>query len=425
MPTLSQGSSLEAHAGTLACLPPIVMFVAKAFQRPDIPRARQEAETLLRAGYPVFVFAWDRYSEFPPRDNVDGAVVCSFNRTKLGRFPRLGLALGGIIFQIVTLLGTLRLIRHLKQRPIVHAHDINTLLPGLLLRITGLCCGLVYDCRELTYGVYSEWFHPLLGAMLRILEERCLPHVDAIITVSDPIASYLRRFNPTTDVIYNCVRSDDIPRVSKREARIRLGLHPDIFTISYVGTLRYDSRLDLLLSVASLIENDNLRFVVVGSGPLASEFEKAARKMLDAPLFVFPQVPRETALLYITASDLCWVVYQNPRLSLNSRVAMPWKFLESLACGTPVIVERGSLRAQLVSKLKCGLVLESDAPDHVYRALTSLAGDAARMQGMRIGAREAAEQTYRWEAMAHRLLNVYKGLRPMENSRRQLLAKAT
>ncbi len=37
---------------------PVVMLVAKGYQRPDIPRARQEAEALVEAGYSVHVIAW-------------------------------------------------------------------------------------------------------------------------------------------------------------------------------------------------------------------------------------------------------------------------------------------------------------------------------------------------------------------------------
>jgi glycosyltransferase involved in cell wall biosynthesis len=387
------------------------MFVAKAFQRPDIPRARQEAEALLDAGYPVYVLAWDRNAEFPARENVAGAMVLSFTPLNLRRFSRLRLALGGLLFQIVLFFEAIRLISEIRQRPIIHAHDINTLVLGYLLRAVRLSHALVYDCREFTYGLYYEWYNLFVACILRVVEQICLRHVDAVITVSDPIATYLRRFNPVTRVIYNCPRAKDVPRLTKSDARMRLRLPEKAFVVSSVGTIRYDCRFDLLLAVASLTKSEDVYYVVVGEGPLASELRQTARQKNCTSLGVFPRVPRETALTYIIASDLTWAVYQNRAESFNPRMTIPWKFFESLACGVPLIVDAGTFRAQLVRQLGCGLVLESDDPKDVARMILSLAKYPASHEKLCAEARHAStSMNFNWEAMATRLIEVYMQL---------------
>jgi glycosyltransferase involved in cell wall biosynthesis len=384
------------------------MFLAKAFQTDT--RVRQEAKSLVDANYVVSVIAWDRESEFEALEKVDGVTVLSFSHVNLRRSSALGLALGAMIFQVLLLLNALIMIGHLRRRPIIHAHDFNTLVPAWFLKRLRLCAALVYDCHELSYAAYSELFNPLMGAVVRIIEEECLRSVDAVITVSDPIAQYLRRFNRSVETVYNCPSSQDIPQLTKAQARVKLGLPQNAFIISHVGTIRYDHRLDLMLSVASAAGKSACCFLVVGGGPLAAWFRRKAREMGAARLIILPQVPRNTALLYTKASDLAWVVYRDPRMSLNSRIGMPWKFFESLACGVPIVVEDGTFRADLVRKLECGLVLESDEAGRISEIILSTANDHVRLERMRLAARRSADQVFNWEVMSSRLIALYSRL---------------
>jgi len=394
----------------LTALPPVVILVAKAFQRPDIPRARQEAKTLLEAGYRVYVLAWDRSAEFPVLENVDGAKVRSLSLVNLPRFSRLRLALGGIIFQTQLIFETVKLISQLKQRPIVHAHDVNTLLVGCFLRMIRLCSALVYDCREFTYGLYYEWFNPSVASVVGSMEKRCLRYADAVITVCEPIATYLHRYNSNTEIVYNCPRVEDIPRLSKKEARIQLGLPPSAFIVSHVGTIRYGCKFDLLLAVASLARNYDFQCLIVGDGPLASEVGRVAREAKNARAIVVQRVPRKLALSYVLASDLTWAVY-DPIASPNSAVSLPWKLFESLACGVPVIVEQGTLRAKLVRELGCGIVLENDDPEYVSQVILSLANNPDRSRKMCAEAKSACTALkFDWETMSEKLIRIYRRL---------------
>jgi glycosyltransferase involved in cell wall biosynthesis len=385
--------------------PPVIMFLAKAFHTD--PRPRQEAKSLVEAGYSVFVLAWDRERAFRPVEYVDGATVYSIGHVNLRRFSSIGLVLGNIVFQILILLGTVRLVRHLGRRPIIHAHDFNTLLAGCLLRLCHLSLGLVYDSHELTYAIYSEVFGTALGSMVRCVEQRCLRHVDAIITVSPPFAHYLCRSGRPTEIIYNCPRMSDIPRASKLETRLELGLPLNAFMVSYVGSITSLLPLDLLVAAACLT-NQNVRFLVVGDGPLVPKLRQIASRS-KAQLKILPHVSRERALRYVFASDLTWAVYQSR--SINARMTIPWKFFESLACGTPVLVESSDFCASLVQHFKCGVVLSGDDANYVAQAIQSVADDPDRQSEMCIEARNAARQmNSTWEAMSTKLVDIYRNL---------------
>jgi glycosyltransferase involved in cell wall biosynthesis len=384
------------------------MFLAKAFQTD--PRPRQEGKSLVEANYSVYVLAWDREGQFKRVENVDGVIVRSFTFGSLRGFSGVALALGAIVFQILLLIETVKIIGRLKQRPVIHAHDFNTLLPGCLLKILGLSAGLVYDCHEVSHAAYSELFSPVIGCIVRAIEQRCLGYAEVVITVSHTVAAYLRKFNPSTEVIYNCPRVDDVPRLSKEQARVRLDIPLNAFVVSSVGTIRYDCRLDLLLAVALLTKKENLQYLVVGDGPLASEFRRAVKKAGATCLTTMPHVSRELALQYVSASDLTWVVYESRGSSLNPRMTIPWKFFESLACGVPVIVEPGTVRAELVKELNCGLVLGNDDPSNISQAIISLAANPDQICRMRAEAKRAFATQFNWEIMSNMLVGLYERL---------------
>jgi glycosyltransferase involved in cell wall biosynthesis len=378
------------------------MFLAIAYQKDDRPR--QEAKCLIEAGHDVLVFCWDREHEFKSIELMDGATVLSTRLINLRRFTSMGLIVGAFVFQILLVINTIRLVSHLRRRPIIHVHDFNTLLPGCLLRALRICTNLVYDSHELSYAAYSEFMVPAIGQIVDTIERHCVGYADAIITVSEPIADYLREFNPSVELVYNCPEKSKIPNVARSEVRRQLGLPLGSYIVSYVGSIRYDSRLDLLLEVASLLwEKSNILFVVVGWGPLASEFQEATRKK-RARVTLIPYVPHERALRYLAASDLSWGICQNR--SLNMRLTIPWKFFESLACRVPLLVAEGTYRAVLVKKFRSGIVLESDDPHEMSRLILSLANDPSKSSCAFDP--NSIPPEFTWEGTSRTLVEIYE-----------------
>jgi glycosyltransferase involved in cell wall biosynthesis len=385
------------------------MFLAKAYQIDH--RVKQEAKTLSEANYHVFVLAWDRNREFGREETLDGIKVRSFSHIRLDGFSTIGLALGALVFQVQLIIESVRLIAELKQRPVIHAHDFNTLVPGCILRMLRLARVLVYDAHELTYAAYEEVYGRLTGCIIRTVEQLCLRHAGAIITVSPPFAKYFRRFNDSLEMVQNCPDANDLPRLSKLKIRQQLGLPLNAFIVSYVGTVRYDCNLDLLLSVASLQADKEIHFVVVGDGPQAQEFRQNALRT-KAPLTVLPRVPRRTALAYVSASDLTWGIYRAG--SLNMRLTLPWKFFESLACQVPFLVEEGFLTAQMTRRFGCGIVVSNENPRVVLEAILSVARDQALHQKLSSAAKGAA-QNFKWQLTSQNLVSLYGRLRKVRS----------
>ena len=387
------------------------MFLAKAFQTD--PRPRQEAQTLVADHYQVSCIAWDRESEFNPIEDSDGVTVRSIHPLVIRKPSAIGLAFGVLIFQLLLVFESVRLIHHYKARPIVHAHDFNTLLPACLLKTLGLTSGFIYDSHELSYAAYEDFYGPKMGLIVRVIEERCLHYPDVIITVSPPFARYLRRFNKQTEIIYNCPRASDIPKQSKRNLREELNMPLGAFIVSFIGTINDLFPTGLFLAVASMLSQERkILFLVVGSGPLAPKFTEDSKRS-NAKMMVMPQVSHEEALRYVTASDLTWAVYI--KRSLNARLTIPWKLYESMACKVPLLAEDGTLTASMVANMGCGLVVKSE-PAIIARSISNLSEDTE------LQARLRPTAGYTWEMMATRLTEIYSQIqnhREIADSRKE------
>jgi glycosyltransferase involved in cell wall biosynthesis len=386
------------------------MFLAKNFYK-DI-RPRLEANTLANVRN-VVVFAWDRKSEVNRRTTLEGAKVLSFHPVRLERESKFGLAIGAVAFQVMLVLATVRLAARIKDRPIVHAHDFNTLIPGIILRKLRLASALVYDCHEFSFSAYNELFNPLIGKIVQVLEEHLVKYADVVITVSDPVANYLSQFGRKANVIYNCPKKSDAPTISKSDARKKLHLPYDKFIIANIGEIRYDSTVHLLLEAfrSELVEKSNLHLLIVGhKGPLGHNIIDVNEARRDN-VTILPYVERRTALTYMSASDIVWAVYFSDHASWNPRLTLPWKFFDALACGVPMIVEAGTLRSKLVDKFSCGWILNSLDAESIRKLLLDIYGNPnlyrKTVQAVRVA---NSILDISWENMSEKLIRIYDAL---------------
>lgn len=110
--------------------------------------------------------------------------------------------------------------------------------------------------------------------------------------------------------------------VSRSVARARLGLDPTERWAVFAGRLIEQKRPNTALAAATLIAD--LRIAVLGDGPLRKRLEE------EFPDVRFlGQTPRETALTWLAAADLC--------LATSLLEGAPTTVREARALGTPVV----------------------------------------------------------------------------------------
>lgn len=82
--------------------------------------------------------------------------------------------------------------------------------------------------------------------------------------------------------------------------------------------------------------------------------------------------------------------------------------LESMACGTPVIVSDVASLPELVEDGVTGFVVPPNDPAAIRRALRILLDDPARRAAMGRAARLSVERRFTWDAVARRCLEAYR-----------------
>ncbi len=377
------------------------------------PRVRQEVESLIKLGFSVHVFCWDREGKADNANIDNKLVVKNLKILASKKFSKFKYAVAAILLQLLGFFYGVKLVRKYKKI-LVHANDFNTLLGAYLLKLFFPSnVRVVYDCHELTPAVYKEWYGDLIGKLAGVIERVLIRCADVVLTVSEPIASYLKTItNVPVYIFYNYPSRKLIPKIDKIRAREILGLPKDKLLVVYVGNLRYDVALFELIESALILKksglNDRINVVVVGDGQLQEEIWSFVKdNNLEDTVLLVPRVPRDKALLYLSSADISYVIYRD--LGYNTKIGMPWKLFESLACGARIMVRDGTYMAEFLKDLNyldCSIILNRISPKEIAKALENELKQKKHDKDNNLKNREM----FMWESQEEKFVTVYENL---------------
>jgi len=136
--------------------------------------------------------------------------------------------------------------------------------------------------------------------------------------------------------------------------------------ILFVGNLLPLKRLDLLIKALAKIDTDDWRLVIVGGGYAEAEYRRLVQTLgLEQKIkFVGYCFDRVRLAEYFSAAWATVLPTDNESFSLAA--------LESLACGTPVILSAGSGGANRIVVGETGLLFAPGSVDDLYNRLNQL-----------------------------------------------------
>jgi glycosyltransferase involved in cell wall biosynthesis len=263
----------------------------------------------------------------------------------------------------------LRLRRMLVREPVdvVHAHSPLTATGVRLIRLT-----LPPDRRpKLVVTLHNMWASH--HRLVRLIDRMTYRLDDARLTVSEAVRLSLpRNARGRATTLIHGIDGDALRAMADREGvRAELGITDDQILVGMVGNLRSNKGYpDLLLAAKRVVsKRDNVRFVVVGQGPLQQmlEAKRDAAGLQDRFEFLGyrPDAPR-----LISGFDI---------FCLSSHhEGLPVAIMESLVLGVPIVAtDVGGLR-ELVDQGRQGLLVPTRRPDRLAAAITELIRDPER-----------------------------------------------
>jgi len=227
---------------------------------------------------------------------------------------------------------------------------------------------------------------------------------DAVIAVSDAVASSLASFpGPTPQVIPNGVTVDVEPEQASA-ARDELGLGPEEPLIVHVGNIRPHKGHSTLIAAAAELNRvrPEATVVSIGGEKYPGDLERIRTEAANAGLANRLRFlgRREDALSFVAAAD----VYVNPA----DVEGLPVSILEAMALGIPVVATSVGGVPTVILHDETGLLVEARQPAALATAILGLLDNPSHARQLGAAGRNLVERDYGLETMVRSVEAKYK-----------------
>lgn len=237
----------------------------------------------------------------------------------------------------------------------------------------------VADLRENYITKSNKAVDRIITMMLLQREKKAFKNVDYLVVTSPKFY----------DMHYNALITRDkmlfIPNAPDVGAFRDYKKHDGDFTVGFIGGIRYLRQMKMLVDAA---EKAGCKVLFAGAGGTSTDYEEiqAYCKGKDHVQFTGRyDYNTQIAGLYGMV-DCVFAVYDadNP----NVRIALPNKLYESILCGLPIIVAKGTYLEELVKEWGVGVSVNHQDMNELAEALRKLMDDTAFYQQIVDGCRK-------------------------------------
>ena len=250
-------------------------------------------------------------------------------------------------------------------------------------------------------------------------EKRVLARVDRIVTATLAERTQLRFLYKADDrkliTIPPGVDTSHFYPIPPDEAKMAIGIKPDVRMILFVGRIEPLKGLDTLIRAMSCLKLNHpdhpVHLAIIGGEPDASPQQMSAEMArlqklcdelaLDQTVIFLGKRGQDTLPYYYSAAE---VLVMPSHYESFGMVA-----LEAMACGTPVIASEVGGLGFLVQNGETGYTIPDGDPGVLYDKLSILLDDVNLREAMGKRATKYA-QSYTWDKIAAQIVRVYQAL---------------
>lgn len=278
------------------------------------------------------------------------------------------------------------------QNTILHANDIDALLPNYLIA-KKLNIPLVFDSHE----IFSE-MPAIQGKMSqklwRYLESTILPKLELMITASGSYAKWFqKKYGVQAVVVQNAPRKIDFQtEISENHPKILL----------YQGAINPFRGIDK--AILAMHHLENVIFKIAGDGPKKKEYEKLViqENLQNKVKFLGKLMPGDLREITMSA-DVGMSIEENGGDSYL--YSLPNKVLDCIQARIPLIMAGLPEMKNITRQFNVGIIIKDHLPENIAEAVNQVLKKGRKSYQHEL---EKASKALCWENEEMKLLDVFQ-----------------
>ncbi len=307
------------------------------------------------------------------RGSLTGLIGARFSGAKIAHFHFFHV--GPLEFFNVVLA------RALLMRVVITAHDVEAFKEGLSVK------------------KFVHWAYGLAHAVIahnQVSKNELLSHVG----VQESLVHIIKHGNHA-----EYIRQD----VTREQARHRLGIDDDVFSLVFFGQIKEVKGVDILLRAMPMVRakiGSRLRLVIAGK-VWKDDFSKYQRLIDDLDLkdcidLHIRYIPDDELPYFYAAADLMSLPYK--------RIYQSGVVLMAMSFGRPVLVSDIPGMTEVVTHGLTGLVFRSEDPSDMAEKIINAYEDPLRLQSIAENGRKLMDTDYAWSRIGKVTADVYRNI---------------
>ena len=281
---------------------------------------------------------------------------------------------------------------------IINIHNrfyFTTLCTILLKRFIHKPIIITLHLGEMKFGNF--FLRTLINLYEKTIVRYILKNSDHVIAVSDGVKNHIFTLSKSLDitVIPNGVDLDEF------KAKPIDKLDSDLCMVTFIGRLIQNKGIQYVIQAAPSIitSNNNIRFQIVGEGPLKEKMLKLVDELNLTDYFSFlGWVPSVREILHQTD------IFIRPSITEG----MPLTILEAMASQLPVIASNVAGVPELINDFNTGLLIDVGDINSLSEKIILLSMDPTLRYYIGKNARKYVENNYNWELTSRNNLDLFK-----------------
>jgi len=283
------------------------------------------------------------------------------------------------------------------QPDIIHCHDVDTLIFGLLAQSKRGTSKLIYDSHEAASEMIS-W--KKLKLFITVVERYALPRIAGLIAPSKAILGLLRKkysilYHRNTLALYNYPEAKKEIKISRRSIK-------SLFFL-YQGNFKTGRGLEQFIDAFVQYGKDQL-ILCGGTDKEIHNIKKRIPKGVNNIRFL-GRINQEELLEQLGRADVGIVPIIND--CLNSYYGTPNKLFEYLLAGCVIICPNFPTFKETVAQNNVGFICNFSSEKEILKSLKIINKQRVNIRSMQRRAKMIARRKYTWEMQEPELFKFY------------------